>query len=108
MRLWTYLAKDVCLENAPQALDRLSRGTSPILDTSPSALKKKRRQIGDLNAGSAVAMSNAGSLDDAWIRATGELLQMMGMNGPDQSGVRAAGLVENQQAPIAKSLAFAL
>ena len=108
MRLWAYLTEDVWLEGAPQVLDRLPRSGSSTVDTSSTALKEKRRQIGDLDARGVVAMNDAGSLDDARIRAADELHPMMSMNGSDQGRVRATDLVENQQAPIVELLALAL
>ncbi|HEY5816595.1 MAG TPA: hypothetical protein VIS95_09710 [Solirubrobacterales bacterium] len=101
------MAENARLENAPQILDRPPGGTL-LISTASATLKEERRQIGNLNARGAMAMNNAGSLNEPWIRASSELLPMMGMDSPDQGRVHAASLVEDQQAPIAKPLALAL
>jgi hypothetical protein len=108
VRLGVYLANDVGLKYSPEGFDCLSSSAALVIAASPAALKQEGREIGDLDSWRVVAVHDARSLDDARSGPTDKFPPVMGMNGFDQSPVRASSLVEDQQAPIAEPLALPL
>ena len=108
MRLGLNSADDTGLEDFPERRDRLAGGAVGAVPATTPALKEEGREVGDLDSWRVMAVDDAGSLDDAGIRASDEFPTVMGVNGSDQGWVRTSGLVEDQQTAIAELLALAL